>query len=90
MTYIAIAHDGQGYRIYQTEFGIDRTFVGPRWNTPREAARYAALIEVPYIDPLRVSAEDASANTGSLPVDGTASSAESRIRDSRRIRQRRQ
>ena len=60
MSQTHIAHDGKGYRVYRTELGTDRTYVGPSWPTPKEAAQYAALIEVPYIPPLRASAEDAS------------------------------
>lgn len=63
MSQAHIAHDGTGYRVYLTETGRDRRYHGPSWKTPREAARYADLISVPYVDPLRASGEAIPANT---------------------------
>lgn len=86
MTYTAIAHVGGRYRCYRTETGIDRRYVGPYWETPKEAARYANLIDVPHVDP-RASTEATPANTGPTPhgsVDGAVASVEPPRGSSRR------
>jgi hypothetical protein len=67
MTAVHLAHDGTGFRVYRTETGRDRAYVGPSWASPREAIRYADALEV-VVSPLRASTEDPTTNTGSLPV----------------------
>lgn len=80
MTY-QVGHVDGAYRVYRTHNGIYREWVGPKWPTPREAARYCDLLEhTPEVSPLRDRAEvltvpvvSASAGSprGSLP-DGDA------------------
>jgi hypothetical protein len=42
MTQYMVAHVGTGYRVYATETGIDRHYIGPIHETPRAAGAYAA------------------------------------------------
>ena len=46
-----------GYRVYRTETGRDRHYVGPTWKTPKEAATYATNLDTGYVSPLRASSE---------------------------------
>ena len=58
---VQIAHDGTGYRCYSTSNGIERHYIGPRWDSPRRAAEYADLIERTTVSPLRESTEPSTA-----------------------------
>lgn len=61
---VQIAHEG-GYRVYTTEDGIRRRYVGPAWPTPRSAATYADTLEaMPVVSPLRSGLD---ANTEAAP-----------------------
>jgi hypothetical protein len=68
MTIHNIAYIDGKYQVYATVNGIYRLNVGPRWLTPREAARYAETLDkLPQVDPLR---DGRDANTdGPLSVD---------------------
>ena len=41
-----IAHDGTGYQVYATANGIERTDVGPRWQTPDAASVYCDALDL--------------------------------------------
>ena len=43
----------KGHQVYRTVNGIYREYVGPAFATPREAIRYADLIERTTVSPLR-------------------------------------
>lgn len=65
MTQLAIrVTETLAYQCYWTETGRDKRDVGPPWRTPKEAARYADLIDQPYTSPLSAFGEAAT----SIPV----------------------
>lgn len=54
MSQYQIEHDGTGYRIYETNTGLDKRLIGPRWASPRQANRYADLqAQLDRVSPLR-------------------------------------
>jgi hypothetical protein len=48
-----IAVTPKGYQVYRTVNGRYRLDVGPAWGSPKEAARYADLLDTPTVSPLR-------------------------------------
>lgn len=54
---VQIAVIDGAYRVYRTTNGRDRDYIGPKWVTPKAAARYADLIDQPYTSPLHASGE---------------------------------
>ena len=72
MTQYHVAHLDGSYRVYRTENGIDRTYIGPRSATPREAGAWADLFaSTDRISPLRDCAE-APSTEPVVPAPGSA------------------
>ena len=57
MSGLQVAYE-DGYRVYRTETGIDRQYVGPVWPTPRGAATYIETLRgIHRVSPLRAPGE---------------------------------
>ena len=71
MTAYQVCVTPKGHQVYRTVNGIYREYVGPPFETPREAIRYADLIERTTVSPLRPSTEPSTAaGVASPPLVG--------------------
>lgn len=68
MTFHGIAVEAGKYRVFATDDGIRRTYLGPEHATPRAAVRYADNLErgMPAVSPLR------PAEAPSAPLPGAS------------------
>lgn len=71
MTHFYVAYMGDHYRVYGSQTGRDREYVGPKFPDPKSACRYADTLEdLPRVSPLRAPAVEVvslPASTAGVP-----------------------